>query len=54
MITRSKMCHAKRVFALDECHKFIITVEDIKNAINQLKENDINEPDNKVLNLMYT
>ena len=54
LITRSKMCHAKRVFALDECHKFIITVEDIKNAINQLKENDINEPDNKVLNLMYT
>jgi len=56
LITRTKMSHAKRVFALDQCHKFIITTQDIVNAIELMKESMINQPEDnkKILNLMYS
>jgi len=37
MITKAKMVHAKRIFALESYHKFILTKEDFENAIKFIK-----------------
>jgi SpoVK/Ycf46/Vps4 family AAA+-type ATPase len=39
MISKCKMCHAKRVFGLDPVHKFSLTIEDLNNGIVQVKKN---------------
>jgi len=40
LITKTKMCHSQRVFSLDENNKFVILMEDIKNAIKIIIENN--------------
>ena len=53
-LTKSKMLHAKRVFSLDKEHKFILTLEDFKNAINLIKETASEEKDDKPPMGMYS
>lgn len=46
-LTKSKMLHAKRVFSLGKEHKFILTLEDLKNAINIIKQTNKKEDEDK-------
>lgn len=45
MITMSKMSHAKRVFSLDDHHKFILTSSDLQNALELIHESNKPEVD---------
>ena len=39
------MVHARRVFSLDSYHKFILTIEDFKNAVDFIDQtNSIEKP----------
>jgi SpoVK/Ycf46/Vps4 family AAA+-type ATPase len=44
MLSKSKMLHAKRVFSLDEEHKFVLTIEDLNEAIVHIKKNKKHDP----------
>jgi len=56
-ITKCKMVHSKRVFSLDNELKFILTEEDLTNAIKMLKDNRLEikkkEEDNISRQMMY-
>ena len=39
LISKCKICHAKRVFSLDNLHKFVISEKDINNAIKLIINN---------------
>lgn len=39
LVTKCKIAHSKRIFNLDEIHKFILTEEDIENGIVMLRNN---------------
>ncbi len=56
-ITKCKMVHSKRVFSLDNELKFILTEEDLTNAIKMLKDNRLEikkkEDDNISRQMMY-
>ena len=39
LISKCKICHAKRVFSLDIIHRTIISEKDIENAIELIKQN---------------
>lgn len=39
LISKCKIVHSRRVFGLDSSHKFIITEEDLNNALNLMKKN---------------
>ena len=51
-ITKTKLSHAKRVFSLDDRHKFLLTIEDFIEAIEMLKKNNFIIEDNPP-NQMY-
>lgn len=42
-LTKSKLCHAKRVFSLDPKYKLCLTKDDFKNAINMMNDNKLVE-----------
>lgn len=51
---KCKIVHSKRVFNLSQSEKFILTVDDLENAILLIKENKLDEDDRKHLDFMYT
>ena len=55
-LSKSKLCHAKRVFALDKKYKLTLTRDDFLAAIEMMKENKLNKEDEfaKVPFAMYT
>lgn len=53
-IGKSKIVHSKRVFNQPQSQKFILTIQDLHNAIAMIKENKLDEPDTKNLGFMYT
>ena len=54
MLTKCKMAHSKRVFSLDKKHKFVLTIEDLENAIISVKKNKKPEKTNDPPPGMYT
>ena len=42
-LTKCKMAHAKRVFSLNDNHKFILIKKDIDKAMEMMKGNDIDK-----------
>ena len=49
LLTKTKLVHAKRVFNLDEKHRFILTHDDFIEAIKILKENQLQgDSDDKI------
>ena len=44
-ISKCKMVHAKRVFSLEKEHKFIITIEDMKAALEMIKKQQVEDKD---------
>lgn len=44
-ISKCKMVHAKRVFNLDKCHKFVFTKKDFEDGINMMLKYKIKETD---------
>lgn len=42
-ITKCKMAHSKRVFCLDNEHKFVLTIEDLEEGIKMIKENRVDK-----------
>jgi len=54
LITKAKMVHAKRIFALDAHHKFILTSHDFKNAIDLISKNTKKEEKNDIPIGMYS
>lgn len=55
LVTKSKLIHAKRVFHLDEKHRFNLTKKDIIDSIELLKNNNLKEKEssNNPLEMMY-
>lgn len=53
-IGKSKIVHSKRVFNEPGSEKFVITIEDLNNAITLIKENKLEEDDKKHLGFMYS
>jgi len=55
-LSKSKLCHAKRVFSLDKKYKLTLTLDDFLSAIEMMKENKLNKEDEfaKVPFAMYT
>jgi SpoVK/Ycf46/Vps4 family AAA+-type ATPase len=53
-LTKCKMFHSKRVFSLGKEHKFIISKEDMEQAIEFLQKNNIKKEDDKPPEHMYT
>lgn len=54
LISKCKISHAKRVFSLDNIHKFILSKTDIKNAIELINKNRKIEKKNTPPYGMYT
>jgi SpoVK/Ycf46/Vps4 family AAA+-type ATPase len=54
MITKAKMLHAKRVFPLDSCHKFILTNSDFTNAIEYIIKHHPKEKTESIPFEMYS
>lgn len=50
-LTKCKMMHSKRVFNLGKEHKFILTKEDLLQAIEFLKKNNKSKEDHFILNM---
>ena len=49
-LTKCKMCHSKRVFSLDNTHKYILNMEDLESSINMIinsKENQEKQKDDQ-------
>jgi SpoVK/Ycf46/Vps4 family AAA+-type ATPase len=46
-LTKCKMAHARRVFSLNDNHKFILIREDIDTAMEMITENDIDKDDDE-------
>lgn len=53
LLTKSKMSHAKRVFNLEKCHKFILTKQDLIDGIEMVKESKKNIKDDEPPYGMY-
>jgi stage V sporulation protein K len=53
MITKAKMVHAKRIFTLDSYHKFILTSDDLNNAIDFINTMNNKETTNDTPLHMY-
>lgn len=53
-LSKCKIMHAKRVFSLDDRHKYILTKEDLENAFKLLKKDDENDENNISLQYLYT
>ena len=49
LLAKCKLVHARRVFGLDAKHRFILTMEDFKEAIEMMKENNMKDQDDKFL-----
>ena len=49
LLAKCKLVHARRVFGLDAKHRFILTMEDFKDAIEMMKENNMKDQDDKFL-----
>ena len=49
LLAKCKLVHARRVFGLDAKHRFILTMEDFKDAIEMMKENNMKDQDDKIL-----
>ena len=52
-ITKCKMCHAKRVFTLDNDHKFVLTLIDLVNAVKMIKKSKPDEDEDMSKLAMY-
>lgn len=46
-ISKCKMIHSKRVFSMDNVHKFVLIKEDLEGAIEYIKKNTKNTDDSK-------
>lgn len=53
-LTKCKMTHAKRVFNESRENKFIISIEDMNNALDIIKKYNLDEENNKAPYGMYT
>ena len=53
LFNKSKLEHAKRVFGLDQRHKFVLLKEDIENAIENLKKNKLFLKEDKFPSNLY-
>lgn len=54
LITKAKMVHARRVFSLDSYHKFILTIEDFKNAVDFIDQTNSIEKSSPIPLSMYS
>ena len=52
-LSKCKMVHAKRVFALDPEHMFVITKKDLENSLELMKKYRLKEEDNGHMLSMY-
>ena len=53
MFNKSKLEHSKRVFGLDERHKFVLLKEDLMNAIKNIKKNKLFLKEDKFPSNLY-
>jgi len=51
-ISKSKMCHARRVFSLDKEHMFVLTKKDLENAIELMKTYSLQEKEEDTNHLL--
>lgn len=54
LVTKCKISHGKRIFHLDDKHSFIITREDIDNAISLIREHNTDDNNNAQHLSMYS
>jgi hypothetical protein len=46
-LTKCKMCHSKRVFSLDNTHKYILNMEDLESSMNMIIKSKESQKDDK-------